>query len=479
MNSPYRVHPALPSQTEAATIPFPKPSGSSRVAAIAPPVAAAPRPPSSEAPNKLLLLLKLEGEIRQAPNWAATVFHAVNEAQALAGFGQGFFFRRDRRGGFSCEAVSHVASVDAHAPLTAAMTGVVSRLSEPDNMQAFSLAKVLKGTQYPFAEALWLPLLDKSGKAFAGLLYNKKDPWTDEGQSVAKRITEAYGHALRVHSPPQLLRSISLPGWALYGLPCLAALLALVPVPLTTLAPFEVVPFDPTPVTAPIDGAIASIAADANVGVRQGQLLFRFDDTTQRADVSVASQKFAVAQARLETARNGAFSDAEMKRSLAVVERETDLAEAELAYAQSLLSRTEVVAPAAGLLIYSAKSDWTGRPVRVGEKVMEIADPRHVAYRIDLAVHDAIALDQGAHVRLFLDADPLHPRQAQLFQESYHATEKAGGQLSYTLRAKPVGAGEPPRIGLRGTAQLSGEYVSLGFYLLRRPIAAARQYFGI
>jgi hypothetical protein len=36
-----------------------------------------------------------------------------------------------------------------------------------------------------------------------------------------------------------------------------------------------------------------------------------------------------------------------------------------------------------------------------------------------------------------------------------------------------------PRIGHRGTAQLIGEWVPLGFYLFRRPIAAARQYLGM
>jgi hypothetical protein len=208
-------------------------------------------------------------------------------------------------------------------------------------------------------------------------------------------------------------------------------------------------------------------------------VLLRLDNTLQRADADIATQKLAVANARLETARNGAFSDLEMKRSLNVVEREMDLAQAELDYAQSLLLRTEIAAPASGLLIFTSKADWAGKPVRTGEKIMEIADPTRVAYQIDLAVHDAIALDNGASVRLFFDADPLNPRAALLYEESYHATEKAGGVLSYTLKARPKDDLPPARIGLRGTAQMSGEWVSLGFYLLRRPIAAARQYFGL
>jgi hypothetical protein len=62
---------------------------------------------------------------------------------------------------------------------------------------------------------------------------------------------------------------------------------------------------------------------------------------------------------------------------------------------------------------------------------------------------------------------------------SYHATEKPGGLLAYTVRVDPIGEGKTERIGLRGTAQISGEQVSLGFYLFRRPIAGLRQYLGM
>ena len=39
-------------------------------------------------------------------------------------------------------------------------------------------------------------------------------------------------------------------------------------------------------------------------------------------------------------------------------------------------------------------------------------------------------------------------------------------------------AAHPPRIGLKGTAKVFGERVSLFYYLLRRPLAAARQFVG-
>jgi hypothetical protein len=39
--------------------------------------------------------------------------------------------------------------------------------------------------------------------------------------------------------------------------------------------------------------------------------------------------------------------------------------------------------------------------------------------------------------------------------------------------------GSPVRLGLRGSARLDGQEVSLGYFLLRRPISAVRQWLGL
>ncbi|MNL84264.1 hypothetical protein D3C87_2121830 [compost metagenome] len=51
---------------------------------------------------------------------------------------------------------------------------------------------------------------------------------------------------------------------------------------------------------------------------------------------------------------------------------------------------------------------------------------------------------------------------------------------SYTVLARvddPTAA--PERLGLRGTARVYGEPVSLFYYLMRRPITALRQWTGV
>ncbi|GLS33897.1 HlyD family secretion protein [Mesorhizobium albiziae] len=138
-----------------------------------------------------------------------------------------------------------------------------------------------------------------------------------------------------------------------------------------------------------------------------------------------------------------------------------------------------MTAPAPGVAIFTYKRDWIGRPVSTGERLMEIADPDKVQLRIDVPVADAIAVQSGAKVRAFLDSDPLRPVAAEVRSASYEAQLTDGNALAYRIYAA-IGAGQAPlRLGIRGTAQISGEKVPLAYYLFRRPIATIRQRFGL
>ena len=469
MNSPYRAHPAFtPSPAPGNTIPFPGGQGK----ATPPPTP--PAAPPAEATLRLVKLVTLEGEIRQLPTVAAILFHALNDARALLGFQQGWFLRRSRTGRFTVEAVSDVPSIDVTAPLIQLVTRTVNACKLTREPHELALAAVLPALPH----GLLAPLTDREGEVFAVVLLARATAWPVPDRSVAQRAMATYAHALCALTPPALLRRLSLPRWAMIGIPLVLALLLLVPVPMTALAPFEVVADEPRLVTAPMDGAIARVAAEANGPVRRGDELFALEDTQLQAEAAIAAQKVQVAESRLATARNGAFQDVELKRTLATAEQELLLAQAERDYAASLLARSVVRADRDGLLIYSARNDWLGRPVRTGEKVMEIADPTRVTYRIELAVADAITLGGEKSVWLFLDADPLHPRSGMLTETSYHAHPTAAGGMAFVLMAAPSDNAKPERIGLRGTAQIVGGRVPLGFYLLRRPISALRQHFG-
>ena len=91
---------------------------------------------------------------------------------------------------------------------------------------------------------------------------------------------------------------------------------------------------------------------------------------------------------------------------------------------------------------------------------------------------DAIALEPGARIKLFLTVLPLSPMDATVSETSYQAVLSPEGVASYRLRAVFNGSQEQARIGLRGTAKVHGERVLLGYYLLRRPLATLREWSG-
>jgi len=74
---------------------------------------------------------------------------------------------------------------------------------------------------------------------------------------------------------------------------------------------------------------------------------------------------------------------------------------------------------------------------------------------------------------------PDAPLAGTVRQASYEATLSPGNVLGYRLKASFADMAKPPRIGLRGTAKIYGDRVTLFYYLARRPLAALRQFLGI
>ena len=258
------------------------------------------------------------------------------------------------------------------------------------------------------------------------------------------------------------------------------ALAAFIPVPMASLAPAEIVPDAPYVVAAPIEGIIEDIAIEPNTAVSEGTVLFRFSDTRTRNALEIAEREVLVADAKWRQVVQSAFVDPQAKRELAITQAEFLLKQAERDYARDVLSKTIVRAPRAGLAVFGDKRELIGRPVAVGQRILEIADPAKVALKINLPVEDSALLRTGAQVRVFLDSDPLHPLDGIVSRASHGAKVTEGNQLAFRVDAALTpGQGAPPRLGIRGTAQLFGENVPLYFYLFRRPISFLRQRLGL
>jgi multidrug efflux pump subunit AcrA (membrane-fusion protein) len=255
--------------------------------------------------------------------------------------------------------------------------------------------------------------------------------------------------------------------------------LMFIPVRLSTLAPAEVIALNAFSVAAPQDGVIHAFAVQPNAPIKKGDLLFTLDDTSIMNRYEVAAKSLATAKADALVAEQRSFDDGRAKAELAGATGRMREKEAELNAIEALMARVEIKAERDGIAVFSDANDWIGKPVQTGERVMQIANPNDAGLLMWLPLKDALNINKGANMKMFLHTDPLHPINAKLQQTSYQATLSPENVSSYKLKGAFDETNQAmPRIGLRGTARISGEWSILGYYLFRRPIAAAREWLG-
>jgi hypothetical protein len=114
-----------------------------------------------------------------------------------------------------------------------------------------------------------------------------------------------------------------------------------------------------------------------------------------------------------------------------------------------------------------------------GERVMTIADEHDVEVEAWLTPADVIDLPDTAAVTLYLNSAPLQPVSASLRYAAHEAVLRPDGSYAYRLRASIDAGDERPRVGLKGTARVSGRYVPLVYWVMRRPLAAIRPWVGL
>lgn len=434
----------------------------------------------------LIVLLQLEAAARQVIEADALPFFMVNETRRLLNYRQAVLFVAAEGKPWRVQTMSSLAVVDRDTPMSQWLEQALACLYLPDDdhqarrFQADLLVNdmALDWPEFSLPFVAWAPLCTPAGVLLGGLWLARETPWQDQELALLNRLADTYAHAWQA-LPKAIRPSVLKQPWFRYmtlGL----VLSLLIPVRMSALAPVEVVAKLPEVVSAPLDGVIADITVSPNQTVSQGQILLKFEDTVLRNDFAVAEKSLAVAEAEHLRAMQGAFLDEKNKADVALLQAKVNLARAERDYARDMLAKIAVKTNRSGVAIFGDSSDWIGKPVRTGERIMLIANPAHRALRISLAVKDALPLLAGAEVRVFFDADPLHPLSAQVTHASYQAELIPGDILAYRVDADLTAEANPEhlRIGWQGTAKIYGQRAPLFYYVFHRPLAALRQYLG-
>jgi hypothetical protein len=441
----------------------------------------------------LASLLDLSRRARQARSEAELGFLLVNDTLPLAPYRQAALWRVDR----GLQALSGLVQPEANAPYAQWLKGLAWHLTAESvrSLTAQDLPAPLarEWAEWWPAHGLWLPLSGTTPPAAAALMLARDEPWSEGEIALLSEWAGTWWHALLA-----LRRSQKRPWWRPWGRdtagaldtrrawwnrPFLVAAVALaaasfVPVRLSVLAPGELVPVNPVIVRAPLDGVVDVFHVKPNQSVKKGEPLFGFDEALIQSRLEVANQALATASTEYRQTLQQALSDPRVRPQLATLTGRIQEKRSEVNYLREQLTRARVLAPKDGVALFDDPTEWIGRPVSVGERILRIAATGDVEVEAWLPLADAIALEPGAPVQLYLNARPLEPVSASLRYMAHEAAPRPDGTFAYRVRAT-LDAATEHRVGLKGTAKLQGETVSAAWWVMRRPVATLRSALGL
>ncbi len=459
---------------------------------------------ASEA-QALATLVQLGRRAREARDAAELGFIAVNETHALASYRQAALWL-DGKGGKAVVALSGVVAPEANAPYVHWLGRVFAELQKHIEAGSSFLIDAAHPPEKVWQEwAEWLPEyglclpLPTLGREFRGgaLLLARDEPWSPAEMALLGEWAAIWSQSRALQAAGSVWSRAwrSLSGQAQAGaqrsgvvnlllnkrLWLVAALAGLMffPVHLTVLAPAELVPLNPAVIRAPLDGVVDRVLVMPNQSVAADAPLFEFDRANIQNRLQIALRALGTAQAEYRQKAQQALFDPASKSQLLVLQGQIAEKSTEVAFLRKLDQRGVVVAPRAGVVLFDAPTEWVGRPVVTGERVMVVADEHAVEVEAWLSPADAIPLADGAKVTLYLNADPLKPVAATLSYLGHEAIQRPDGSYAYRVRASLAESAMRPRVGLKGTAKLQGEQVTLGYWIVRRPLAAGRAWLGL
>ncbi|MEO1926711.1 MAG: HlyD family efflux transporter periplasmic adaptor subunit [Gammaproteobacteria bacterium] len=434
--------------------------------------------------TKVSTLLQLEKLFRNAATLEELAYLLVNDSRSLINFRQAALWQIDTQ---KIIAVSNIAVINDNAPYIVYLKGLFKQTSkqnalEINQIKPEELPKYLATdwNEWLPANALWIPLTAYGQTVQAGLFIARETQWNENETYLLNHMADATGHAWIALNPKKTswLKGIFNHKVRLLLLLIFIAIL-FTPVRMSVLAPATVIPSNPTVLTAAIEGVINKFYIQPNDNVEKDKLLVKLEDKTLNNQLLITRKTLDITKAEYRKTAQQAMFDQDSKAQLNIVMSRIAQQQAEVKNMEDWLKRVEIKAPHNGIAIFSDVNDWIGKPVTTGEKILMLANPDEVELEIQLPISDAIRLKAESEVSLFLNINPLNVIKARLYFISYQAKITAEDQLSYRLKARFEPSKDLPRIGLKGTAKVYGDNVSLGYYLLRKPLAVARQWLGM
>lgn len=441
--------------------------------------------------NDISKIIQLEHNLRNCENEIELYYSIVNQTRQLVDYEQAVLFSMDLNSKLKTIAISDMPTIDntsLYVQFVNELSNILHKKYDNEKLEIVDiniLEDELKKElhEYSPSNILWLPLktIKNNIEIEYYLIIFKTEKFEKKEIELLSYISNSYKYALfaqRKCAFSNILKKINFKNrYFLYSM-IILILIMFIPIKMSVLAPFEVQAKNPYVVTSPIEGAIDEITINPNDYVKKEQLIVKIKDTDLKNSYEVSKRKLDTVIAELHTTKQASFYDIDKKSQIKRLETEVELKKAELDYAKSQLEKTTIYAKDDGIAIINNPNEWKGKPVVTGERIFLIAKEDKIELKIMLAVSDALFLKENSNVKIFLDNKLFETWDAKVSHISYEPELTPENILSYKIIADFNDLKqneEKPKIGLRGTAKIYSEDVSLFFYLFRKPLTGLRQ----
>lgn len=427
--------------------------------------------------DKLFILLELQRKALEAPSRPALVHLIVNETHKLIPYTQAVFWNVEGLT-LKLEKISGNTILDDEGNYATALKIALKQEVKNPSLPAVTL---LMPGKHKTAGALIAFRTETEG-LLGGLWLENTSSYGEAEERILEEVSVTYAQALalwNLRRTGAFFKSLNhnkgvkwLAGGALL-------VLAFFPVHLTITAPAEIVARESEIVTAPFDGMVEKINVEPGDAVKSGDLLITMEHQSLQAQMDMAQQEMMTVQAALSRGERESLSQPDKKPNLTALQEEISSKKIAYDYAKDLKDRSEIKATRDGVAIFSEANALRGRPVRTGDKLMMVANPSDYELLVRVPADAMVPFDKKDKLKFFLNVSPVFGHEADIRSIGYQASPDSDGLLTYKVLATLPGDKKDMRIGWKGTAKIEGEWTTLSYVILRRPLVALRNLLGV
>ena len=250
-----------------------------------------------------------------------------------------------------------------------------------------------------------------------------------------------------------------------YGAAAVAVLVLLFVVPwrLRVSGPARVLPGRRAAATAGVDGIVDAVVHREGDAVRQGDVIAKLKDEPYKAALEDARSGLAIAESDYAR-RQGAGEPAAMFEA----QSRRDEMRARIALEEDRLSRTEIRAPLAGVIITPRIEERVGQLLTRGSELCVIADARSAIAEVAVPETEVARVRKGDRVAVKLNPYPTLGFEGTVTRVGAQVREEDRERFVIAEVAVDNPAGLL-KSGMQGQAKISTDRVPIIVALLRKP----------